>query len=145
MVDLEICNAISRCADVIREGRSQEVVATLGPVVTRQLQQQPFVKVVVFHRLYAIEWMRCAAGARVTGLVVLTVVSVRDKDGLVGGAGYCDGVRLAAKRIRYTLHRKVDMILILGFATADISSVFVPTCTSGNLSIPVSNSNPPNC
>ena len=106
MVDLQVADTISRCADVIREGRTLEVVATLSLVVTRQLQQQPFVKVVVFHRLYAIEWMRCAAGARVTGLVVLTVVSVRDKDGLVSGAGYGDGVRLAAKRILYTLHRK---------------------------------------
>ena len=68
MIDLQVGDAINRCADVIREGRALEEVATLGPVVTRQLQQQPFVEVVFFHRLRTVVGVRTAAGARVTGL-----------------------------------------------------------------------------
>ena len=68
VVNLDVGDAISRCADVISEGGALEEVATLGPVVTLQLQQQPFYRVIIFHRLSAVIGVRDAAGTLVTRL-----------------------------------------------------------------------------
>ena len=66
VVNLDVGDVISRCTDVISEGGALEEVATLGPVVTLQLQQQPVAFVILLHGLGAVFGVRGAAGALFT-------------------------------------------------------------------------------